>query len=509
MPRLDDFYRLSASRAELARLNNFNAIRLSCAERMANGKALRSNVPGSSHAEFRTARGRADPVSILETQNATRIKELVPVRMARMLTSPFAFLRGSAAIMAGDLANSPRTDLEVMACGDMHLMNFGLFASAERNLIFAINDFDEVLPGPWEWDLKRLAASAAVAALFLGGDRIDAEQAARAVVEAYVRRIRSYAEMGFLEVWYDLIDEKAILAASPRHLRKLAQAAFAKARARGHIRALDRLTEEVNGEHRIVEDVPLIVRAKHLPDGTPMTEALKTMLRSYLASLPEDRRRLLSRYGIVDVARKVVGVGSVGTSCWVVLLQEQGAGSPLFLQIKARESVLAHYLDSKGSIKQQGRRVVIGQRMIQGAPDIFLGWGPVNPVNGRRHYYVRQLADMKGGLNLNEGDREALGGLSKYCGLCGWALALAHAKSGDAAMISGYCGIGDVLAEIFLDLILSRPGVTMTHLRRRPSVTGSRWPERLERIGGGLRCAPLPDRQTICKNILASPASDQ
>ena len=448
MPRLDDFYRLSASRAELARLNNFNAIRLSSAERMADGRALRRAVPRSSHAEFRPARGRPDPVSVLEAQNASRIKELVPVRMARMLTSPFAFLRGSAAIMAGDLANSPRTNLEVMACGDMHLMNFGLFASAERNLIFAINDFDEVFPGPWEWDLKRLAASAAVAALFLGGDRVDAEEAAHAVVEAYIRRIRGYAEMGFLEVWYDLIDEKAILTAAPRRLSKLARATFAKARARGHIRALDRLTEEVNGENRIVEDVPLIVRAKHLPNGPPMREALETMLRSYLASLPEDRRRLLSRYRIVDVARKVVGVGSVGTSCWVVLLEEQGADSPLFLQIKeARESVLSRHLDSKRSIRQHGRRVVIGQRMIQGSPDIFLGWGPANPVRRSRHYYVRQLADMKGGLNLNEGDREALGGLSRYCGLCGWALALAHAKSGDAAMISGYCGTGDALPD--------------------------------------------------------------
>jgi uncharacterized protein (DUF2252 family) len=355
MPRLDDFYRQSASRAELARLSNFNAVHLSCAERMANGKAFRRNVPRSSHAEFLTARGRPDPVSVLETQNATRIKELVPVRMARMLTSPFAFLRGSAAIMAGDLANSPRTDLEVMACGDMHLMNFGLFASAERNLIFAINDFDEVLPGPWEWDIKRLAASAAVAALFLGGDRTDAEQAARAVVEAYVRRIRSYAEMGFLEVWYELIDEKTILGAAPQRLRKLAQATFAKARARGHIRALDRLTEEVNGENRIVEDVPLIVRTKHLPDGTPMTEALETMLRSYLASLPDDRRRLLSRYRIVDVARKVVGVGSVGTSCWVVLLEEHGADSPLFLQIKeARESVLERYSTAEERSSSKG-----------------------------------------------------------------------------------------------------------------------------------------------------------
>jgi uncharacterized protein (DUF2252 family) len=456
MPRLEDFFRESASRAELTRLNSFNAARLSRSERMANGRALRQDVPRSSHAEFRRSRGRPDPVSVLEAQNATRIKELVPVRMARMLTSPFAFLRGSAAVMAGDLAKSPRTNLEVMACGDMHLMNFGLFASAERNLVFAINDFDEVLPGPWEWDLKRLAASAAVAGLFLGGDRTDGEQAARAVVEAYVRRLRGYAEMGFLEVWYDLIDERTILAAAPARLRKLAQTTFAKARGRGHIRALDRLTEEVNGENRIVEDVPLIVRAKHLADGTPMTQALEIMLRSYLASLPEDRRRLLSRYRIIDVARKVVGVGSVGTSCWVVLLEEQGADSPLFLQIKeARESVLARYLDSNRSIKQQGRRVVVGQRMIQGSPDIFLGWGPVNAANGSGHYYVRQLADMKGGLNLSEGDREARDGLSRYCGLCGWALALAHAKSGDAAMISGYCGTGDALPDAIAKFSLS------------------------------------------------------
>ena len=449
MPQLEDFFGSSASRAELAKLNSFKAaVHQSRAERMANGKAIRRNLPRSSHAAFRRAPDRPDPVSVLQAQNATRIEELVPVRMARMLRSPFAFLRGSAAIMAGDLANSPRTDLEVMACGDMHLMNFGLFASAERNLVFAINDFDEVLPGPWEWDVKRLATSAAVAALFVGGDRTDAEQAARAVVEAYVGRIRRYAEMDFLEVWYDLIDEKAILAATPPRMRKLAQATFDKARARGHIRALDRMTEEVDGEHRILEDVPIIVRAKHLPNGIPITEALQAKLGCYLASLPEDRRRLLSRYQIIDVARKVVGIGSVGTSCWVVLLEEQGADSPLFLQIKeARESVLARHLDGRRTIKQQGRRVVVGQRMIQGSPDIFLGWGPVKPVNGSRHYYVRQLADMKGGLTFNEGDREALGDLAKYCGLCGWALALAHAKSGNSAMISGYCGTGDALPD--------------------------------------------------------------
>ncbi len=237
-----------------------------------------------------------------------------------------------------------------------------------------------------------------------------------------------------------------------------------------------------------MEDVPLIVRAKHLPDGTPMTEALETMLRSYLASLPEDRRRLLSRYRIVDVARKVVGVGSVGTSCWVVLLEEQGADSPLFLQIKeARESVLARHLDSKRSIKQQGRRVVIGQRMIQGSPDIFLGWGPVNSVNGSRHYYVRQLADMKGGLRLNEGDREALGGLSQVL----WSVRLGAracscevGRCGDDIRLLRHrrCASG-CHRKIFVEPILSRPSVTMAHLRRRPGVAGSRWPDRLERTG--------------------------
>jgi len=282
----------------------------------------------------------------------------------------------------------------------------------------------------------------------MAGDRVDAEHAARAVVEAYIARMRGYAEMDFLEVWYDLIDEKTILASAPPRMRKLAETTFKKARGRGHIRALDRLTEEVNGKHRLLEDVPLIVRAKHLPDGTPVTEALTSMLRSYLESLPEDRRRLLSRFRVVDVARKVVGVGSVGTNCWVVLLEEHGAGSPLFLQIKeAQESVLAQFLDGAREVEQQGRRVVVGQRMIQGSPDIFLGWGPVDASKAKRHYYVRQLADMKGGLSLAEGDRKTRDGLPDYCRLCGWALALAHAKSGDAAMISGYCGTGDVLPD--------------------------------------------------------------
>lgn len=441
-----DFYELAGQESKLDMLAGFAARRPSRTERMEAGKALRRKTPRSEHAVYRPSPRRPDPVEILQAQNATRIPSLVPIRIARMLASPFAFLRGSAAIMAADLAKTPRTDLEVMACGDMHLANFGLFGSAERNLVFAINDFDEVHVGPWEWDVKRLAASAAVASAFLGGDRAAAEAAAHATVEAYVGRIRRYAEMGFLEVWYDLIDERTILDAAPPRLRRATRLIIDKARARGHIRTLDRLTEEVNGRSRLIEDVPLIVRETRLTDGTPINKALDAMLRSYVMSLAPDRRRLLTRYRIVDVARKVVGVGSVGTSCWVLLLEGLDSDDPLFLQVKeARESVLAPYLGRKSPAKNQGHRVVIGQRMIQGSPDIFLGWGPVDGKGG--HFYVRQLADMKGGIRFAEGDRKSLDQLNEYCGLCGWALALAHAKSGDPAMIAGYCGTGDAFPD--------------------------------------------------------------
>jgi len=295
--------------------------------------------------------------------------------------------------------------------------------------------------GPWEWDVKRLAASAAVASAFLGGDRAAAEAAAYAAVGAYVRRINRCAEMGFLELWYDLIDERTILDAAPPHLRPATRAVLEKARARGHMRTLDRLTEQVNGRNRLIEDVPLIVREKRLTDGTPINQALDSMLRSYVTSLAPERRRLLARYRIADVARKVVGVGSVGTSCWVLLLEGLDSNDPLFLQVKeARESVLAPYLDQRSPVKNQGCRVVIGQRMIQGSPDIFLGWGA---GAGKGHFYVRQLADMKGGIHFKEGDRKSLDQLNEYCALCGWALALAHAKSGDPAMIAGYCGTSD------------------------------------------------------------------
>lgn len=438
------FQRMNSADGDLALLESFTARHPSVAERLEAGKAIREQVPRRSHAVFEAAADRPDPVAILEQQNSQRVQKLVPVRFARMLASPFAFLRGSAAVMAADLSTTPTTGMGVGACGDMHVANFGVFASAERNLIFAINDFDEVHPGPWEWDLKRLAASAAVAVRFMGGDRDEGEEAARAIVRSYRKRMRRYAEMGYLEIWYDKLDERAVLDTLSPRARRNAEKLIDKARAKGHVTVLEKLTEQVDGEHRIIEEVPLIVRETHTEAGTPSNVALDMMLHSYIDSLPMDRRLLLSRYRIVDSARKVVGVGSVGTGCWVVLLQGVDSDDPLFLQVKqAQGSVLAPHVDQKIRFDHQGQRVVVGQRLIQGSPDIFLGWGQ----GDGKHFYVRQLADMKGSIKFYEGNDEGIDNFVEYCGLCGWALALAHAKSGDPAMIAGYCGNSTALDE--------------------------------------------------------------
>jgi uncharacterized protein (DUF2252 family) len=438
------YYRLLTGQERGKLSETFMARRPSVEERLAAGKALREKVPRSAHAIYDKRSDRADPIDILERQNAGRIQKLVPVRYARMLVSPFAFLRGSAAVMVDDLSRTPISGLAVAACGDMHVANFGVYASAERNLVFAINDFDEVHPGPWEWDLKRLAASAVVATRFMGGDKAETEAAARACVQSYRKHMRRYAEMSYLEVWYDTIDEREMLDALSARVRRNAERAIAKARAKGHIRSLDKLTERVNGEPRIVENVPLIVRETHTERGAPVREALNGMLGAYLDSLSIDRRRLLARYRLVDAARKVVGVGSVGTACWVLLLQGVDEGDPLFLQVKeAKESVLAPYVDLPMVSANHGHRVVIGQRATQGSPDIFLGWGEAEG----KHFYVRQLADMKGSATFVEGDDEGIGHFIEYFGLCGWALALAHAKSGDPAMIAGYCGNSAALED--------------------------------------------------------------
>jgi len=437
-------HEMLADGGERALFQGFTARRHSAMERLAAGKALRETVPRTAHATYARRADRPDPVAILEKQNEARVAKLVPVRFARMLATPFTFLRGSAAVMADDLSCTPVTGLRVAACGDMHVSNFGVYASAERNLVFAINDFDEVHPGPWEWDVKRLAASAAVAARFMGGDKADAEGAAREIVRSYRKRMHRYAEMGYLEVWYDQIDESRVLDAISPRLRRATQRGLVKAKTKGHITTLEKLTERVGGVPRLIEDVPLIVRETHIDSGVPINDAIDAMLRAYLASLSYDRRPLLARYRIVDAARKVVGVGSVGTGCWVILLQGLDEDDPLFLQVKqAQQSVLEPYVDLKLPFAGHGQRVVVGQRLTQGSPDIFLGWGAVE----HRHFYVRQLADMKGSVKFGEDDSGSLDAFPDYCGLCGWALALAHAKSGDPAMIAGYCGSSAALDE--------------------------------------------------------------
>ena len=443
---------LGEANGDLAMLASFTEKHPSVKERLAIGKALREQVPRAEHARFEKNPDRPDPIGILEQQNINRVQKLVPVRFARMLASPFAFLRGSAAVMAADLSETPVTGMFVNACGDMHVANFGVFASAERNLVFAINDFDEVHPGPWEWDLKRLAASAAVAVRFMGGDKDRAADAARAISRSYRRRIRRFAEMGYLEVWYNRIDDRAVMDTLSAKARKRADRITAKAREKGHVQVLEKLTEQVDGEHRIIEEVPLIVRETHTEGGLPINNALDLMLRSYIESLSYDRRKLLSRYRIVDSARKVVGVGSVGTGCWVILLQGLDNDDPLFLQVKqAQASVLAPYVSSKLPFDSHGRRVVVGQRLTQGAPDIFLGWGEALD----HHFYVRQLADMKGSVSFDAENADQLETFDEYCGLCGWALALAHAKSGDPAMIAGYCGNSDELDEAIAKFALA------------------------------------------------------
>jgi len=413
---------------------------------MAAGKALRTKVPRASLAEYKPPAKRKDPVAILEAQAKTRLPQLIPVRYARMLVSPFAFLRGCAAIMAQDLSTSPVTDLTVQVCGDMHVSNFGVFASAERNLTFGINDFDETISGPWEWDLKRLATSAVVAGQFLQRDRESCESFSRAVVSSYRKHIREYARMGYLATWYSTIRENDLFEAFPQRLRARLQKTLAKAKKGSHLQVLEKMTDLVDNKERIVEADPFVVRETKTQKGTPIRKILGIFLQQYLASLSPDRRTLISRYQVLDVARKVVGVGSVGTRCWVVFMRGLEQGDPLFLQVKeAQTSVLAPYLKAP-SFQNEGFRVVSGQRLIQGSPDILLGWGTAEGIQ----FYVRQLRDMKGSYEFDP-DAVSPEGFQDYCGLCGWALALAHAKSGDAAMIAGYMGKSEALDEALTD----------------------------------------------------------
>ena len=423
--------------------DQFTASRPSVADRFDAGKRLRTTVPRAKLAEFKPQATRKDPVGLLEAQAKTRIQELIPVRYARMLMSPFAFLRGTAAVMAQDLSPSPVTGLQVQLCGDMHVSNFGVFASAERSLVFGINDFDETMPGPWEWDLKRLATSAVVAGQFIGKDHESCESYSRAIVSSYRQHIHEYADMGYLATWYSEIHEDDVLAAVPSKLLGKWQKAIAKAKKGTHLQVLEKMTDLIDNKQRIVENAPFVVRETKTDRGTPIREAVGLFLEQYLGSLTEERRQLISRYQILDVARKVVGVGSVGTRCWIAFMRGKDEGDPLFLQYKeAQESVLAPYLKAAPAYQNQGFRVVSGQRLIQGSPDILLGWGLLS----KTHFYVRQLRDMKGSFEFDP-ETTSGKGMEVYCGLCGRALALAHAKSGDAAMIAGYLGKTDEIDE--------------------------------------------------------------
>jgi uncharacterized protein (DUF2252 family) len=356
-----------------------------------------------------------------------------------MLTSPFAFLRGAAAIMAADLAAGPKTTgIQVQICGDMHVANFGVFASAERNMIFGINDFDETISGPWEWDIKRLVASMVSAGVFLGADKDLGKESILVAVDSYKKHLKEYAYMGHLELAYSTMTEKELLKKLPPAIQKGPKKVTDKARERTNFQVLDKLANIVDNKYRLRDDAPFIVHETHTQMGRPVDEALGLVLESYMLSLADDRKALLKHYRIVDIARKVVGVGSVGTRCWIIFMLGNNSEDPLFLQVKeAQPSVFEPFI-SKSTYKNHGQRVVAGQRLLQAAPDIFLGWGEQDGI----HFYVRQLRDMKGGLELNP-DKIKIEKMPEYCKLCGWALALAHAKSGDAAMISGYLGKSD------------------------------------------------------------------
>src|SRR5215831_3001432 len=427
-------------------LEKFLLPRPSIEDRMAAGKRLRARVARADQSRYAESASRRDPVDILLEQARTRLPDYVPIRHARMIANPFAFLRGAAAIMAADLSRTPVSGLQVQACGDLHVANFGVFASAERNLVFGINDFDETLRAPWEWDLKRLAASLIVVGRFIGDKKSNTRDSVRAMVASYRERMREYAEMGYLELWYARVDEDEMLRALSPRAGKRIEAVFEQARKRTHLQVLDKMTALVNARQRIVEDKPLIVRETHTTDGVPIMKALDMVLRSYLPTLNPDRRRLLARYQVLDVARKVVGVGSVGTRCWIIFLGGNQRDDPLFLQVKeAQPSVLATYGGLPSNEEFEGKRIVDGQRLIQGAPDVFLGWGSAKWFN----FYVRQLRDMKGSVEISpESDTRVA---AEYCSLCGWAMAIAHARGGDAAAIAGYAGRNDELDEAILE----------------------------------------------------------
>ncbi|MDA0160778.1 DUF2252 domain-containing protein [Solirubrobacter ginsenosidimutans] len=416
------------------------------AERAAAGKAARAEVPRSSHAVWEPPADRRDPIELLLEEEQTRVRDLVPIRHGRMLVSAFTFYRGTAGLMAADLAGSPRTALHTQLCGDAHLSNFGAFAAPDRRLIFGLNDFDETLPGPFEWDVKRLAASFAVAGRDRGFDAKQRQQSILAAVRSYRVAVREFAEMRRLDVWYARLDIEQLAArwssdVSAKQVKRF-ERNVAKARTKDSLRASDKLTHVVDGRVRIISDPPLIVPLEELEgESVAVENTVRSVLRSYRRSMQNDRRHLLEGFEYAHSARKVVGVGSVGTRAWIVLLLGRDESDPLFLQLKEAEaSVLEPYLGAS-RFGHSGQRVVEGQRLMQSASDIMLGWTRSTDAEGVDHeFYFRQLWDGKGSAIVETMEPAAL---TAYAEMCGWTLAHAHARSGDAVAIASYLGAAD------------------------------------------------------------------
>ncbi len=408
------------------------------------GRSARSAIPRSAHAEWAPAHNRPDPVQVLEDQARDRVPELVPIRYGRMLSTPFSFFRGAAAIMADDLAASPTTGFQVQLCGDAHLANFGGFAAPDRRLVFDVNDFDETIPGPWEWDVKRLAASVAVCGRERGLGAGSRRRSVEAAVRAYREAMRRYAEMRTVDVWYSRLDVADLFdrwskGMSPKKRKRLDRT-MAAARRKDSFRALTKLTHVVDGEPRFVSEPPLIIPIEDVArneDPVRLRDRLLGLLDRYRETLPDDRRHLLDGYHAVHMARKVVGVGSVGTWTWVLLMLGRDSGDPLILQVKEAATSVLEPFAGPTSYGSAGQRVVEGQRLMQSASDVFLGW--VGDDETGRDYYVRQLWDSKGSADLDSLPRSELTGYSQTCGS---TLARAHARSGDRRAIAAYLGRG-------------------------------------------------------------------
>lgn len=415
------------------------------AERIQHGKHLRDQVPRQSQAQWQPPASRRDPIAVLEASNQDRLPELIPIRYGRMIRSPFTFFRGAAALMAYDLAGQPNIGIKVQACGDCHLLNFGLFATPERNLVFDINDFDETHPAPWEWDLKRLVSSVVIAGRDNQLTDDQSQDAAIACVRSYREHLRDYSRMSPLEVWYNRLDMERIIAMAPdAKAKKFRQQIAAKAQGRVIDHLFPKIVSSVAGRPRIVDQPPLLFH----PAVDDFEAMVREGLEDYRNTLSHERRILFDRYRFEDAALKVVGIGSIGTRCLITLFFSED-NHPLMLQFKeARRSVLEPYTE-RSQYDNQGQRVVVGQRLTHSSSDIFLGW-----VRGRagRDFYVRQLRDMKISFPI---EGFAAVELERYAEVCGWTLARAHAKSGDAATISGYLGKGDPFDQAMGQFALS------------------------------------------------------